>query len=137
MWCPDHVDYVEFNIFPDDPDYMSRYRSSLIAAAWAKGGNSTVYHIDPIRKSLPRLYQENIQVSPHELLHVLRRIEANIISTTFDDSTYKPYKHKYWHSERTYNQQQQQQQHDKQPSRNNKKSMKQRVELPRSKPRIF
>ena len=106
MWCPDRVDYIEFNVFPDDPDFTSprspsRHRSSLIAAAWVKGGDSTIYNIDPVRKSYSSFYDENIQISPHELLEVLKHAGNDIISRNFDTSSYKFHPHKIWQSKGT------------------------------------
>lgn len=102
MWSPDDVDLVEFNVFPDDPAYTSPYslshhRPSLIAAAWAKGGTTKIFNIDPVRKSFDNFYDKNIQVSPYELLKVMELIGDDVLIPTHDiSSLYYEHEHKFW-----------------------------------------
>lgn len=89
MWAPDNVDLIEFNIFPHDPNYQNpisdtKYRSSLIAAAWAKGGNSRVFHLSPKKPNYTTLYEDKFEISIEELYQILTLLGDNIISKDFD-----------------------------------------------------
>lgn len=88
MWCPDDTDYVEFNVFPDDPVYSSKdsechHRPSLISAVWAKGGQSKIYNIDPSYKSLQDFYEDPIRISPYEVYETLKRIGDDVVNENY------------------------------------------------------
>ena len=84
MTAPDDVNYIEFNLFPDDEIYsssankVSHVRSSLISAAWEKGFNGRYYVIEPSSRNHIDFYNNDIRVSTYEIEEVLKSLHVMI-----------------------------------------------------------
>jgi hypothetical protein len=98
MWAPDDINYIEFNVFPNDPMFSSEKskihsRPSLLNSAWAKGGTGSCYIIDPYEKSYGHYYGGDIKVSEYEILHAMKTMNQGFIRSNYDISEFTTVMH--------------------------------------------
>jgi hypothetical protein len=92
---PDDVDYIEFNLFPDDPLHnmvnssAAIVRPTILAAAWNKGGTGKFYIIEPYYRSRDDFYEEEMTVSCYELIETLRLIGKDVLRFGDEENTWK------------------------------------------------